>query len=176
MKLLGISGSLIGEKLPGMMREVLNHVQKNDPGISIELMDLRDYAVEFVDGRPFSQYNRDTRTAVGKIKEADLFIIGSPVYQASISGALKNLFDHLPPNVFEGKVVGLVMTGGTEKHYLVLEHHLRPIVTFLKGTVPPKTLFFHQDDDIYEDRIQRRIEEFVKELLHFQAKWGPGKN
>lgn len=176
MKLLGISGSIIGEKLPTIIREVLHQAKEIDPNLTIELLDLKEYQVEFVDGRPFDQYNEDTQTVINKIKEADFYIIGSPVYQASITGVLKNLFDHLPMNIFEGKTVGLVMTGGTEKHYLVLEHQLRPIVTFLKGIVAPKTLFIHQNDDTRDPSIQSRINELVKEIIYLQSRLATTNN
>jgi FMN reductase len=44
-------------------------------------------------------YTGDTRVVLEKIMEADAYIIGTPVFQASIPGTLKNLFDLLPVNV-----------------------------------------------------------------------------
>ncbi|MFJ7977535.1 hypothetical protein ACIQZI_17850 [Peribacillus sp. NPDC096379] len=66
MKLLGISGALIGAKTAISVNEVLTKAGQH-PHIETELFDLKDYKVEFVDGRPFVAYNEDTRTVINKI-------------------------------------------------------------------------------------------------------------
>lgn len=62
MKLLGISGALIGETAISV-NEVLTKADQH-PRIETELLDLKDYKVEFVYGRPFDAYNEDTRTVI----------------------------------------------------------------------------------------------------------------
>ncbi|WP_245645060.1 hypothetical protein [Peribacillus loiseleuriae] len=66
MKLLAISGALIGEKTSISVNKVLTKAGQH-PHIETELLDLKDYKVEFVDGRPFDAYNEDTRTVINKI-------------------------------------------------------------------------------------------------------------
>ena len=58
--------------------------------------------------------------------------IGFPIFQASIPGSLKNVFDLLPVNAFHDKVIGLVATAGSSKHYLIPEMHLKPILSYMK--------------------------------------------
>ncbi|HJA72842.1 MAG TPA: NAD(P)H-dependent oxidoreductase [Candidatus Limosilactobacillus faecipullorum] len=62
----------------------------------ITLLDLRKLNLVFSDGRDFREYNGDTRLVADTIMNADALIFGTPVYQASISGALKNVLDLLP--------------------------------------------------------------------------------
>ncbi|WP_238985110.1 NADPH-dependent FMN reductase [Bacillus kwashiorkori] len=171
MRLVCISGSLIGEKLPKVMGLCIKEAERKNPNLKTEMIDLRDYQIQFVDGRPREQYNTDTQETVAKILAADILLIGSPVYQASISGVLKNLFDHLPMNSLDGKIVGLVMTAGTEKHYLVMEHQLRPIITFLKGFVVTKNVFIHTnqlDEELEDEEVVTRIQDLVQEVLEFK--------
>ncbi len=175
MKLLGIAGALIGNKTSVVVNEVLESAKKAYPELETELLFLGDYNVEFVDGRPFDQYNEDTKKVIQKIKEADLYVIGSPVYQASITGALKNLFDHLPYDVFHKKVVGLVMNGGTDRHYLVTETHLKSIVSFLKAYIPATSVFvtmnqFDQNNQIQDEEIRQRIQLLGSEIVHMHQR------
>jgi FMN reductase len=175
LKLVGISGALIGAKTAKIVNEVLIRAKQKNPDLETELIDLRDYKIEFVDGRPLESYNDDTKNAVEKIVDADFFVIGTPVYQASITGALKNLFDHLPTTVFETKVVGFVSTAGSNHHSLVAENQLRPILSFFKALVASKNVFvpndrFDHENNIINEDIDRRLSDLANELLFLQEK------
>ncbi|GIN93389.1 NADPH-dependent FMN reductase [Siminovitchia terrae] len=60
-------------------------------------------------------------------------IIGSPVYKAAYSGALKTLIDVLPQDAFKNKPVFPLMTGGSPAHLLAVEFSLKPLIASLKG-------------------------------------------
>ncbi|WP_175638618.1 NADPH-dependent FMN reductase [Metabacillus schmidteae] len=173
MKLVGVSGSLIGSKTPKAVYEVLMAAKSADPTIEIELVDLKEYEVEFVNGTPLSYYNDDTIKVVNTIQNADFLIFGTPIYQASITGALKNLFDHLPIDAFKSKVTGMITTGGTDKHFLVTEYHLKPILSYLKGVVPVGNVFVQNDDFNEENEIKNaevigRINKLAEEMILLQ--------
>ncbi|MBA9026864.1 NADPH-dependent FMN reductase [Peribacillus huizhouensis] len=174
MKLLGISGALIGTKTAVAVNEVLTQASQH-PHIETELLDLKDYKVEFVDGRSFDAYNEDTRTVINKILQADFFVIATPVYQSSLTGALKNLFDHLPTTVFEGKVVGYVSTAGSNMHMLVAENHLRPILSYFKAHVATRNVFvsnecFNKENVIENDDVKHRLADLAEELVVLHTK------
>lgn len=173
MKLVGISGSLVGWKTSQAIFDVLKAAKAVDSSIETELIDLRDYDVEFVRGTPLAYYNEDTWDVVHKILEADLLVIGTPVFQASISGALKNLLDHLPTDAFNSKVTGIITTGGSDKHYLVSDYQLKPILTFLKGIVPSGNVFIHNDafndeNEIIDSDIEDRLYKLAEEIITLQ--------
>jgi len=173
MKLVGVSGSLIGTKTSKMVFDVLSAAKKVDPTIETELVDLKDYEVEFVKGTPLLYYNEDTITVVNKILSADILLFGTPIYQASISGVLKNLLDHFPTDSFKSKVTGIVSTGGSHKHFLVSEYHLRPILTFLKGVVPTTSVFVHNEDfnddnEIVSNNVLNRMQTLAEEMISLQ--------
>src|SRR5699024_9709710 len=101
------------------------------------------------------------------IMEADIVIIGTPVFQASIPAVLKNVFDLLPQRALENKIVSVFVTAGSSKHYLMVEHQLMPILTYLKAHVVPQYVFiedvdFHRKEIINDDvlfRIERLVED-----------------
>ena len=70
---------------------------------------------------------------IEQLAEADGLIVATPVYKASISGALKTLLDMLPERALAGKVVLPVATGGTVAHMLAVDYALKPVLNALKA-------------------------------------------
>jgi len=160
MKIIGISGSIVGSKTRIAVENVLKRISEQHEGIDVELVDLKDYQLVFSDGRDYRDYSGDTKIILEKIMHADGYIIGTPTYQASIPGTLKNLFDLLPMDAFRDKVIGLVSTAGSAKHYLVVEQQLKPILTYMLAMVIPKYVFieekhYHQKQIIDDDILLR---------------------
>ena len=174
MKLIGISGALAGDKTPLAVNDVLVATQLLDSTIQTELIDLRDYEIEFSVGAPLGDYNDDTWDVVNKILSADFLVFGTPIYQASISGALKNLLDLFPEYAFRYKVTGIVATGLSNKHFLVPEYQLKPILTYFKGLTPTNNVFIHNDsfneesDEIIDSDVSKRIKKLAEEMIYLQ--------
>ncbi len=171
MKLVGVSGTLSGQKTSQTVFAVLNAAKQLNREVEEELIDLKDYEIEFMQGWPLSYYNDDTQTVVNKILEADGIVLGTPIYQASIAGALKNLLDLMPERAFKGKVVGYISNAGSDKHFMVAQYTLEPIIHFLGGIIPPRNVFVNFDDFDPEDhiiineRVKERIVQFAKDML-----------
>jgi len=173
MKLLGISGSIIGSKTRIGVEKVLEIVQNNYASIETELLDLHAYDVAFCDGRDPSTYTGDTKTVIDRVLSADFYLIATPIYQASLSGVLKNLFDLVPPSAFRGKVIGFLATGGTYQHYLVIENQLKPIAGFFRAFVAPSYVYLHDDHfdahkEIVDPDALSRIDTLAHELVWMQ--------
>lgn len=175
MKMVGISGALAGWKTNVVVNDVLQAAKSIDSDVQTELVDLRDFEVEFARGEPLGFYNEDTWNVVQKILDADMVVFGTPVYQASITGALKNLLDHFEVDAFKRKVTGMVTTGGVDKHFLVSEYHLKPVLSYLKGVVPTNNVFVQNDafndiNEIIDRDIPRRFEMLAEEMISLH-KW-----
>lgn len=142
MKLLGINGSLTPVSRTGeVVRLVLDQAAAADPEVEPELLDLRTYDIAFCDGRAPSAYTGDTRTVIDKIAAADAYVVGSPSYRGSYTGALKNLFDLVPNEAPHGKVAGMVLTAGSDHHFLAIEHQLRPLLSFFQMQTVPGAVY-----------------------------------
>ncbi len=94
MKIVAINSSFSGTKT----RRALDTLSFPED-VEFELIELSQLNISFADGRDYREYTDDTTTLVSKILDADGIIIGTPVYQASIPGSLKNLFDLLPIDI-----------------------------------------------------------------------------
>ncbi|MDY0406421.1 NAD(P)H-dependent oxidoreductase [Virgibacillus sp. 179-BFC.A HS] len=174
MKLVGVSGALAGNKTSQAIYDVLAAARHLDQSIETELVDLKDYDISFATGAPVPYYNDDTWKVVDKIMAADCLVFGTPIYQASISGALKNLLDHFPEHAFKYKVTGIVATGWSEKHFLVTEYQLKPVLSYLKGLVPTGNVFIQNDafdiesGELVDDRVVKRLQSLADEVLFWQ--------
>lgn len=146
MKLLGISGTIIGSKTVKVVEKALEEAKKAHPEIEVELLDLKQYNIEFCDGRKPSDYNEDTQKAIELVSNADGYIIGSPIFHGTFPGALKNLLDLNAPEVFRHKVMGFIATGGNDQHYLALENQLKPIASYFQAYVATEYVFSHNND------------------------------
>jgi FMN reductase len=71
------------------------------------------------------------------VEGADLLIAASPVYRGAYPGHFKHLFDLVGQEALVDKPVLLAATGGSDRHALVLEHHLRPLFSFLQALTLP---------------------------------------
>jgi FAD reductase [NAD(P)H] len=172
MKILGISGTITGSKTLTVVKKVLDDVQKNHPEIETELLDMKEYDVQFCDGRDPSTYTGDTKKVIDIISSADFYIIGTPIFQGSYTGVLKNLFDLVDPKVFRNKVMGFVATGGTYQHYLVIENQLKPIGGYLRAYLAPSYVYAHKDhffqNELVDEEVKERLTRLAKELVFMQ--------
>lgn len=170
MKLLGISGTIIGSKTEVAVKKTLEYMNED---ITVEFINLKDYDLEFCDGRPISQYNSDIQELIGKICVADAYIFGTPIFQGSFTGALKNLFDLIPPKAMKHKVVGFIATGGTFQHYLVVENQLKPIAGYFRSYIAPGNVYlndshFNSNKEIIDEDVIFRLKELAVEMEFMQ--------
>lgn len=142
LTLLGISGSLTkGGSTRAVIDAALLAAKTRHSDITTEVLDLRDVALSFCDGRPLSEYLDETPKAVARIEAADAYIIGTPIYRGSYTGSLKNLLDHVPVEAMMGKVAGLIVNGATDHHYLSIDHELRPVLMWFNLHLVPGSLY-----------------------------------
>ncbi|KMY50257.1 NADPH-dependent FMN reductase [Peribacillus loiseleuriae] len=169
MKIVGISGSNVGSKTRTAMDYTLKLANEKYPDAEITLLDLAEYEMVFSDGRNYWEYEGDTKYVTETIMAADAIIIGTPVFQASIPATLKNIFDLLPVNAFRDKVVSIVVTAGTAKHYLMVEQQLKPILAYMKAHIVQTYVFIEEKDfhrkEIINDDIIFRMERLVEDTV-----------
>ena len=175
MRLLGISGSPSAASKTLMAVEIAVEHAGSYPEVSAEVLNLRDHDVVFSDGRDPATYEGDTRAVIDRVVAADALIVGTPMYRGGYTGRLKNLFDVLPNDALEGKPVGLVATGGTDHHYLAIEHELKPLIGFFRAYAVPGAVYANNghfaagelvDDDL-RDRLRRlsgTVVEFARRM------------
>lgn len=130
-----VSGSVVGSKTRKITTEIKEKINEQYNNYEISYIDLKDYDMPYSDGRNYLDYDAETSHVLNEIMEADVVFIGTPIFQASIPAPLKNLFDLLPPDGFRNKTVAMVVTAGSQRHYLVAEQQLKPILAYMKANI-----------------------------------------
>ena len=115
--------------------------------------------------------------ALRRIETADLIIVGSPVYKGSYTGLLKHFIDLVEYTSLAGVPVGLIATGGSDRHALVVEHHLRPLFGFFAARTLPTGVFILDkaiggggiEDPVTRTRFDQLVREAVDSLASIRA-------
>ncbi|GGA71712.1 NADPH-dependent FMN reductase [Ornithinibacillus halotolerans] len=169
MKIVGLSGSIVGSKTRTAMNDVAMEIADKYPEVDFRLIDLADFNIQFSDGRNYLDYDGDTAYVTKELMDADAIIIGTPIFQASIPATLKNIFDLLPEKAFQDKVVSIVVTAGSSKHFLIPEQQLKPILSYMKAQVVQSYVFIEEKDfyrrEIINDDVSFRIERLVEDTV-----------
>ncbi|HLQ96298.1 MAG TPA: NADPH-dependent FMN reductase [Pseudogracilibacillus sp.] len=169
MKVVAIAGSIVGSTTKTVMEKVIDMFADQYPQHEISLLDLGKFDIQFSDGRNYVDYEGETKEAAEMIMNADALIIGTPIFQSSIPGTLKNVFDLLPVDAFRDKTVSTVVTAGSAKHYLVAEQQLKPILSYMKANLVPTYVFVEEQDvfqkEIINDDIPFRIERLLQDTV-----------
>lgn len=150
-------------------------------GARTTLWDVRERPLPPADPRYQGNESANPQPIVAELVraalEADGFVLGSPVYHNSFSGALKNTLDSLGPAQFRRKPVAFVSNGGGMRSVQPLDH-LRIVVRALSAIGTPTHVATTGSDFVEapesptgyrlvaEDALAR-IELLVEELLWF---------
>jgi len=148
---LGIIGSLSSPSRTRAAIDVALDAAEAKRGVETAVLHLADYDIDPADGRPLETYTGDTAAALERIIASSAYLIGTPVYRASYSGVLKNLLDMIPRGQWQADVaplsnsaVGLVGTGATPHHYLVVEKELAPVLSFFGAHLVGSGAYAHE--------------------------------
>ncbi|PVE51451.1 FMN reductase [Rhizobium rhizogenes] len=169
MNVLGISGSV---KQPSRTARIVSDVLasiETRTGLSAETIDLAVAAPILFRALRADQLDEAGRGIIDAVESADVLVVGSPVYRASYTGALKHLFDLVDFRALQGKRVVLAATGGTPLHGLMLEHQFRPLFGFFGAVTVPTTIYAVEADftdyTLSNPAVEARIERAVAELF-----------
>lgn len=172
MKILLVDGTIIGTKTGVILEQVKDYIKEINQEYTLEIISLSNYEHQFVDGRPFENYNDDMKLLVSKFDQADGFIIASPIFQGSIPGVLKNTFDFLHPKSMRYKPVSIVANGGTYQHHLVIENQLKPILDYFRCLVTPNYVYTHkshfdENNVIIDNDVHNRLRELARVFVQY---------
>jgi FMN reductase len=167
---LGIAGSVRRpSRTSSLVAEVLEAHGKR-LGTRGRLVELGGQGASFLDTLTRDAARGAALEVVEAIEDADVLVVGTPVYRASYTGLFKHVFDLVHHEALVGKTVVLTATGGSPLHGLVMEHQLRPLFGFFRAhTVPSAVYATEADFDRYElasvqvrERVERAADEAAR--------------
>ncbi len=142
---------------------------ENDGDLSVETLRLGDHHISFADGRPLADYGDDTQAVVERVMAASMFLIATPVFRASFTGALKNLLDLVPVEGLHGKACGLIGMGATDHHYLSIDAQLRPVLAWFGAHVVPGMVYLQsrhfQDGQLADSQAVADLQSLARSVV-----------
>lgn len=121
----------------------------SEAGATTELVDLRRVDLPLFD--PDDRRRGEATEFKQLVRTADSVLMGTPVYHGMVSSTLKNAFDYLGKDEFEGTVVGLLATAGGGSYAQTLGH-LRTGVRTVHGWVLPHEVGIRNASDAFDER------------------------
>ncbi|MHA6251752.1 NADPH-dependent FMN reductase [Oceanobacillus sp. CAU 1775] len=169
MNIVLLQGSIVGSKTRTAMKYVEDAINRDYPDAKITMLDLAEYDIPFSDGRNYLDYTGDAGHVTKALMAADIIMIGTPIFQASIPATLKNIFDLLPEQAFMDKVISLIVTAGSSKHFLIPETQIKPIISYMKGQTTQSYVFIEEKDfhmkAIINDDVLFRLDRLIEDTV-----------
>ena len=92
-KLLIIQTSLNKDSKTSIVCSKALESAKKQKDMEVEILDLRDYDLQFCNWGKIETYNKDMQKIKQKVEDADCYILCYPIYNYSFSWVLKNFID-----------------------------------------------------------------------------------
>lgn len=169
MNIIAINGSTSRPSRTGDILDLIASAVGRGVGTNVDRIDLVDAAPVLFRALRSDGLDAEGRDIVARVEAADVLLVGSPVYRASYTGALKHLFDLVDYRSLTGTVVALAATGGTPLHGLMIDHQLRPLFAFFNSLVVPTTVYATVADftahRLVNAEIAARIERVAGEVV-----------
>jgi len=138
-----------------------------------KLINLSDGQIECYKGSE-EEYNEHTKNAANDIMDADVWLIGSPIYNSFFSSALKNLFEYINYKKTEGKVAGMVILAAGNIGFVDVQTLITQLLSYFRVITNPKAVFLTiesiSENTISNDEDKKRLRDLVDETLKIASK------
>ena len=174
ISVVGICGSLRAGSYTRMaLRFALEGAQ--EVGAKTKLIDLRDYGLNFCDGKEDeSGYPPGVRKLREEVRAAKGIILATPEYHGGSSGVLKNALDLMGFDEFEGKMVGLVGVSGGRMGAVDALNTLRNIGRALHAWVVPEQAgipeawnVFDEGGNMKNPKLAERVKDVGRQVARY---------
>jgi len=170
-KIVIISGSpRKNGKTQVLMKYVSDYIKQKNP--DTKFINLSEGGVDYYTGD--GNHSESTKEIVKYVTEADVWFVGTPIYNSFFSSALKNLFEYVDYKKTEGKTAGLVVLASGNIGFTFVQTLLIQLMSYFKVIANPKTVFVTTDtienDEIISDDVKSRLERMVDQTLILASK------
>lgn len=130
---VGVSGNVSRpSKTRALVEAIVERVAVRFDAVGV-VFDVVDLAPSLGGSLHLRDLGHDAWQLVELLHGADALVVASPVYKGSYTGLFKHLFDLIDPAALIGKPVLVAATGGGDRHALVVEHQMRPLLGFFEA-------------------------------------------
>ena len=170
-KVIVISGSPRKKgKTPVLMKYIFEYVKQKSQ--DVKFINLSEGGIDYYTGD--GNVSEITREAAKDITEADVWLIGTPIYNSFFSAALKNLFEYIDYKKTEGKTAGLVVLASGNTGFVDVQTLLTQLMSYFNVITNPRAVFVTadtiQNDQIIDKGVKTRLEAIVDSTLELGSK------
>jgi len=138
-----------------------------------KFINLSEGQIEYYRG-PDIEYNEATKNAARDIMDADVWLIGSPIYNSFFSSALKNLFEYIDYKKTPGKVAGMTILAAGSIGFTNVQTLITQLLSYFRVITNPKAVFLTtqsvSENSITDEGAKNRLKEMVDETLEIASK------
>ena len=150
--------------------ECLNNSSFED--LVVNFINLSEGVIDYYTGD--GNISDTTKQAIKNITEADVWIVGTPIYNSFFSSALKNLFEYIDYKKTAGKTAGLVIIASGNSGFTDVQTLLTQLMSYFNVITNPRAVFVTadtvQNDQIINDDVKSRLKQLVDETLELARK------
>lgn len=132
-----------------------------------KLINLSDGGIDYYCG-PNENYSQTTIQAANDMMQADIWLVGTPIYNSFFSSALKNLFEYVNYKNTEGKTAGLAIVASGQIGFTYVQALLTQLMSYFRVLTNPKAVFVTVDqikDGVIDENTKTRLTQLVDETL-----------
>lgn len=169
LNVVTINGSPTKPSRTGILIDAVAAAVSGRMDCTRKTISLSEDAHEFMCGLTRPEVTARGEKLLQMTEQADLLILGTPVYRATYTGVFKHFFDLVDRDAMRDRKAVLCATGGTPLHGLMLEHQMRPLMGFFSMQTITTGLFGLTDDfadgRVVSPDLNRRIERVANEVF-----------
>ncbi len=140
--------------------------------LEVKLLNLSDGGIDYYTGA--GNFSDTTKEAIKNITEADVWIIGTPIYNSFFSSALKNLFEYIDYKKTAGKTAGLIIVASGSGGFTDVQTLLTQLMSYFNVITNPRAVFVTADTvdngEIINEDVKSRLNQLVDETLALARK------
>ena len=172
MKIVVISGSpRKNANTQIIMKYVFEYAKLKNQ--DIKFINLSEDDIECYKGYDI-EYNDATKSAAKEIMDADVWLIGMPIYNSFFSAALKNLFEYVDYKKTAGKVAGITILAAGDIGLINVQNLVTQLLSYFRVITNPKAVFLTtksvSENSITDEDVKTRLKEMVDGTLELASK------
>ena len=167
MKVVVISASpRKGANTQIMMEYLYNYAKTKNA--DTKFIDLSKDKIDCYQG-PGENYNQITMQTTRDVTEADVWFVGSPIYNSLFSSTLKNLFEYINYKETAGKTAGIAILSSGSISFTNVQNVITGLMSYFRVITNPKAVHMTVDQikngKIVDENAMARLRKLVDETL-----------
>jgi len=172
MKVVVVSGSpRKNSNTQLIMKYVVEYTKTKD--VDVKFINLSEGQIECFKG-PEETYNDATKNAANVLMDADVWLIGSPIYNSFFSSGLKNLFEYVNYKKTKGKVAGMAIVASGNIGFIDVQTLITQLLSYFQIIANPKAVFLTtesiSDNSFSDEDAKKRLRDMVDDTLEMASK------